>query len=57
MILDSLQRVLSGNALITAFMFVGALVWLSYLISEKLTRGHIHGSAIAIALCTDASLA
>ena len=50
MILDSLQRVLSGNALITAFMFVGALVWLSYLISEKLTRGHIHGSAIAIAL-------
>ena len=48
--LDSLQRVLSGNALITAFMFVGALVWLSYLISEKLTRGHIHGSAIAIAL-------
>ncbi len=50
MILDSLQRVLSGNALITAFMFVGALVWLSYLISEKLTRGHVHGSAIAIAL-------
>jgi len=50
MILDSLQRVLSGNALITAFMFVGALVWLSYLISEKLTRGHVHGSAIAITL-------
>lgn len=50
MILDSLQRVLSANALITAFMFVGALVWLSYLISAKLTRGHVHGSAIAIAL-------
>tara|TARA_B100001964_G_scaffold223302_1_gene269082 strand:+ start:483 stop:1190 length:708 start_codon:yes stop_codon:yes gene_type:complete len=31
-------------------MFVGALVWLSYLISAKLTRGHVHGSAIAIAL-------
>ena len=50
MILESLERVLSANALITAFMFVGALVWLSYLISAKLTRGHVHGSAIAIAL-------
>ncbi len=50
MVLDVLYGVLSDNALITAFMFVGGLVWLSYLISEKLTRGHIHGSAIAIAL-------
>ena len=50
MILESLLRVLSANALITAFMFVGALVWLSYLISARLTRGQVHGSAIAIAL-------
>ena len=50
MILDALERVLVANGLITAFMFVGALVWLSYLISTKLTRGHVHGSAIAIAL-------
>jgi len=50
MILDSLQGVLAANALITAFMFVGALVWVSYLMSAKLTRGHVHGSAIAIAL-------
>ena len=50
MILDLLYGVLSDNALIAAFMFVGGLVWLSYLISEKLTRGHVHGSAIAIAL-------
>ena len=50
MILDSLQRVLSTNSLITAFMFVGALIWLSYLISARLTRGQVHGSAIAIAL-------
>ena len=50
MILDSLERVLSANALITAFMFVAALVWLSYLISAKLTRRRVHGSAIAIAL-------
>ena len=50
MILESLLRVLSANALITAFVFVGALVWLSYLISARLTRGQVHGSAIAIAL-------
>lgn len=50
MILDSLSQVLEKNALITAFAFVGILVWLSYLLSEKLTRGHVHGSAIAIAL-------
>lgn len=50
MILEAVERVLSGNGLITAFMFVGALVWVSYLVSDKLTRGHVHGSAIAIAL-------
>ena len=50
MILDSLQRVLSANSLITAFMFVGTIIWLSYLISARLTRGQVHGSAIAIAL-------
>jgi malonate transporter MadM subunit len=50
MILETLERVLSTNGLITAFVFVGALVWVSYLISTKLTRGHVHGSAIAIAL-------
>ena len=50
MILDSLARVLSANGLITAFVFVGALVWFSYWISAKLTRGQVHGSAIAIML-------
>ena len=50
MFLDSLGEVLVRNSLITAFVFVGVLVWLSYLISTKLTRGHIHGSAIAITL-------
>ncbi len=50
MILDVFGRVLSTNGLITAFVFVGVLVWVSYLISNNLTRGHVHGSAIAIAL-------
>jgi len=49
-ILESLSAVLVKNGLITAFVFVGILVWLSYQLSAKLTRGHIHGSAIAIAL-------
>ena len=50
MILESLARVMTANALSTAFVFVGALVWVAYLISTKLTRGKVHGSAIAIAL-------
>lgn len=48
--IDSLTAVLQKNALITAFVFVGVLVWLSYQLSQRLTRGHLHGSAIAIAL-------
>jgi malonate transporter MadM subunit len=44
------EGVLTKNALITAFAFVGILVWFSYAISRHLTRGHIHGSAIAITL-------
>lgn len=47
---DALIHVLSKNALITAFAFVGILIWVSYFLSEKLTRGHIHGSAIAITI-------
>ena len=50
MVPEALARVLTGNALITAFVLVGALVWVSYFLSEKLTRGHVHGSAIAIAV-------
>lgn len=48
--LEVLAQVLAKNALITAFAFVGILVWFSYLLSDKLTRGHVHGSAIAIAV-------
>ena len=50
MIPESLADVLTKNGLITAFVFVGVLVWISYLVSERLTRGHIHGSAIAITI-------
>ena len=46
--LDLLADVLIRNGLVTAFAFVGITVWLSYFVSDKLTRGRIHGSAIAI---------
>jgi len=48
--LDLLSDVLIRNGLVTAFAFVGLTVWVSYLISGTLTRGRIHGSAIAILL-------
>lgn len=47
---DVLSGVLAKNALITAFLLVGLLVWFSYLLSSKLTRGRLHGSAIAITI-------
>ena len=47
---DLLADVLIRNGLVTAFAFVGITVWISYFISGKLTRGRIHGSAIAILL-------
>ncbi|HSW30484.1 MAG TPA: malonate transporter subunit MadM [Longimicrobiales bacterium] len=47
-ILQTLGGVLAANGLVTAFAFVGLLTWLSYLASNRLTRGHVHGSAIAI---------
>lgn len=47
-VLDTLSDVLVKNGLVTAFAFVGILVWLSYLVSDRLTAGRIHGSAIAI---------
>jgi malonate transporter MadM subunit len=50
MIAESVIDVFTANALIVAFVFVGLLVWLCYWISNKLTNGRVHGSAIAIAV-------
>lgn len=47
-VLDTASNVLVENGLITAFAFVGIVVWLSYLVSDRLTGGRVHGSAIAI---------
>jgi malonate transporter MadM subunit len=46
--LELLNDVFVRNGLVTAFTFVGVVVWLSYLVSDKFTRGRIHGSSIAI---------
>ncbi len=50
MISQTLLDVASKNSILVAFLFVGLVVWLSYWLSGKLTRGRLHGSAIAIAL-------
>jgi malonate transporter MadM subunit len=45
-----LSHVLIANSLLTAFAFVGILMWLSGWISRYLTFGRVHGSAIAIVI-------
>jgi malonate transporter MadM subunit len=47
---DLLAQVLLRNELLLAFLFVGALVWFSYWLSDHLSGGLLHGSAIAITL-------
>lgn len=43
-----LVDVLAKNGLLTAFAVVGLTMWISYFLSARLTRGHLHGSALAI---------
>jgi malonate transporter MadM subunit len=42
--------VLVKNGLLTGFACVGMTVWVAYFLSDKLTRGRIHGTAIAVLL-------
>lgn len=48
--MDMLETVFVRNNLIVAFAVVGVTIWISYFFANKLTKGRIHGSAIAIAL-------
>tara|TARA_B100000927_G_scaffold289436_1_gene286056 strand:+ start:1207 stop:1965 length:759 start_codon:yes stop_codon:yes gene_type:complete len=48
--MDILKEILISNNLITAFVFVGITVFIAYSLSERLTNGKFHGSAIAIIL-------
>lgn len=46
--LAPIETVLTSYSLVTAFAVVGVTVWVSYALAERLTRGRLHGSAIAI---------
>jgi malonate transporter MadM subunit len=43
-----IMHVLTANALLTAFAFVGLIMWVSNALARYLTFGRVHGSAIAI---------
>ena len=45
---QAIESILTKYSLVTAFAVVGAIVWASYTISSRVTKGHMHGSAIAI---------
>jgi malonate transporter MadM subunit len=44
------QTVVASKGLVMAFLFVGITMWLCYAFSKHVTKGRIHGSAIAILL-------
>jgi malonate transporter MadM subunit len=46
--MEIIRQTLIANGLLTAFVVVGALMWLSYWVSDALTGGRVHGSAIAV---------
>ena len=48
--LDISSQVFAKNGLITAFTLVGLIIFLSYYLSGRFTRGRLHGSAIAITI-------
>lgn len=48
--LEILNELFSSYGLITSFAVVGVTMFIAYFLSDKLTKGRIHGSAIAIIL-------
>lgn len=47
---EALVGLLTKYSLVTAFAGIGILVWISYWMSGRFTKGRLHGSAIAIFL-------
>jgi malonate transporter MadM subunit len=45
-----IQHVFVEQGLVAAFAVIGAVMWLSLILSRRLTAGRVHGSAIAIVL-------
>jgi malonate transporter MadM subunit len=50
MVGEAIAAVLLKNDLLTAFAVVGGIMLAAHVMSDRLTRGRVHGSAIAIAL-------
>jgi malonate transporter MadM subunit len=48
--LQMIEHVFVEQSLVAAFAVVGAVMWLSLLLSRRLTAGRVHGSAIAIVI-------
>lgn len=46
--MSTIVHALTANGLLTAFAFVGVIMWVSHAISKYLTFGRVHGSAIGI---------
>src|SRR5579863_6758263 len=46
--MSTISHTLIANGLLTAFAFVGMIIWFSNAVSKRLTFGRIHGSAIGI---------
>ena len=42
------EKTVGDNGLITAFAFVGLVIWISNLMAKHLTGGRVAGSAIAV---------
>ncbi|NND31599.1 MAG: malonate transporter subunit MadM [Saprospiraceae bacterium] len=45
---ELIEEVVGKNGLLVAFLFVGIIMWLSFLISSRLTKSKIPGVAIAV---------
>src|SRR3982750_461932 len=45
--LEMFEHAIAENQLIAAFAFVGIIVWVSNFLAHHVTRGRVHGSAIA----------
>lgn len=50
LMMHMIQHIFIEQSLVAAFAFVGVVMWVSLIISKRLTMGRIHGSAIAIVM-------
>ena len=46
--IEIIEKAIKGNGLVSAFALVGVIVYLSGILSRRLTNGRVHGSAFAI---------